>query len=425
VLDAKTRRPLAGVRVRARLTLFARAVTDAEGKYRLEGVPPGETDLVVSPPAGSRHLRGGAEVKSTAGSRLVTRDIALAEGVLVKGRAIDERTGKPVAGRVAYFASETNPWLKNTDSLHSFVSEGGAGTDTEGRFEIAALPGSGILAFDAAFSADSQFPQGVGAERIEIPQNRFKRFRTVPTQLSANLYNLLVPISPRAEDRDCVVELKLRSGVNVSVRVAAFDGQPLGEYYVLGARAHAWWMPFTENRFTIAGCFPAETRRLSFYQAARNLVASYDLVGIPPEPPQVTLRPAGRIAGRVLDQDGHPMQNADISGGGRGPLRASPGHLADMERNRGEMVPGRPGGYVSTDADGRFELKGIIPGFKYTGHVSVPKRFGNRMLPERFTIFTDVTVKAGEMKQLGDLRLKPQEADVPRKISQAPKTPRP
>jgi hypothetical protein len=31
------------------------------------------------------------------------------------------------------------------------------------------------------------------------------------------------------------------------------------------------------------------------------------------------------------------------------------------------------------------------------------------MLPEQFTIFTDVTLKAGEPKQLGDVRLKPRE----------------
>jgi protocatechuate 3,4-dioxygenase beta subunit len=428
VVDAKTRRPLAGVRVRARDALFARAVTDAEGKYRLDGVPPETTDLVVCPPEGSRHLPGVATVKSTAGSPLVTRDIALTEGVLVKGRAIDERTGKPVPGRVAYFAFEKNPLLQDTDSLQSFFVEGDVRTDAEGRFEIAALPGPGILAFSVEFSAGGQFPQGVGADRIEgelVDHRRDKTFRTAPSMLYADNYNLLVPVNPRVEDHNRVVELKLRSGVDVSVRVAAFDWQPLGEYYVLGARDRAWWTPFNEDRFTIAGCFPTEMRRLFFYQPARNLVASYDLTGIPPEPPQVTLRLGGTIAGRVLDQDGNPVQNANISGDGWGPLRASPGHLADIERNRGVMAPGGRGQNFSTDAEGRFELKGIIPRFKYTGHVMVPTRSGNRTVPKRLTIFTDVTVKAGETKQLGDLRLKPQGVNAPRKISEAPKTRRP
>jgi hypothetical protein len=409
VLDAKTRRPLAGVRVWVRTALFARAVTDADGKYRLDGVPRGATDLVFNPPEGSRHLYGGAEVKSTAGSPLVTRDVALAEGVLLKGRAIDERTGKPVLGRVASFPFERNPLLQDTDSRHPRAAELGVSTDAEGRFEIAALPGPGILTFSAVFDAADRFAHGVGADRIEgelVDPGREHAFRTVPGIISANIYNLLVPINPRAEDHDQTVELKLHSGVDVSLRVVTFDGRPLGEYYVLGVRERSWWTPYNESRFTIAGCFPSETRRLFLYQPARNLVASFDLTGIPPESPQITLRPGGTIAGRVLDQEGHPMPNVDISGSW-GSLRVSAGHLADIERNRGMMVPSGPGQYFSTDADGRFEVKGIIPRFKYTGFVMVPRRFGNRLLPERLTVFTDVTVKAGETKQLGDMRLEP------------------
>jgi hypothetical protein len=50
---------------------------------------------------------------------------------------------------------------------------------------------------------------------------------------------------------------------------------------------------------------------------------------------------------------------------------------------------------------------------KYSAQVRVLRRMGSEPFPELFTIFTDVTTKAGETKQLGDLRLKALEDDAP------------
>ena len=150
VVDAKTRQPLAGVRVQPTSTVFAHAFSDAQGRYRIEALPPGDNDLEIIPPKGSRYLPGGVTVKAAAGSHRVVRDIALAAGILVHGRVIDERTHQPVSGSVQYFAFEPNPLLANTDSLDPLITWNKVAADAEGRFEIAAPPRAGILGFEGA-----------------------------------------------------------------------------------------------------------------------------------------------------------------------------------------------------------------------------------------------------------------------------------
>ena len=136
--------------------VFAHAFTDAQGRYRIEALP-GDNDLEIIPPKGSRYLPGGVTVKTAAGSQRVVRDIVLAAGILVHGQAIDERTHQPVSGIVQYFAFEPNPHLANTDSLHPLITWNKVPADAEGRFEIAALPGPGILGFEARFKRCRDF----------------------------------------------------------------------------------------------------------------------------------------------------------------------------------------------------------------------------------------------------------------------------
>jgi beta-lactamase regulating signal transducer with metallopeptidase domain len=401
VVDARSRLPLAGVRVQPTTTVFAHTCTDAEGRYRMEALPLGDNDLEIIPPKGSRYLPGGVTVKTTAGSPRAVRDIALTAGIVVHGQAIDERTHQPVSGSVQYFAFKPNPLLDNTDSLDPLVTWNTVPTDSEGRFEIAALPGPGILAFEGAgFKRASEFPRGVGADRIQGPvrdgNDRYKVFRTVPEFCRPNNWNLVVPLDPRADDREVALDLKLRSGAEVTVHLIAFDGQPLSvsdDCVVHGARERGPWQPSDGDHFTVVGYFPTETRRLDVYYPARNLVGRYDLTGAPPATLTITLRPGATIAGRVLDEEGLPVRYAPINCG--------------------------DGRQVTADAQGRFELKGLLPGSKYNAWTALMRREGNRPQRTMFDLFTDVTAQEGETKQLGDLRLQPWKPKTANKNSDA------
>jgi protocatechuate 3,4-dioxygenase beta subunit len=415
VVESGTGRALAGVRVVATSALTVRTVTDSEGHYRLEGVPLEGAMLEVIPPSGTRNLPVDVNVSTALGTTVARRDIAVPAAVLAHGRAIDERTGKPVAGTVNYFAYQTNPELQKAQEWNFRGRQRGVQTDAEGRFAIPVLAGPGIL----AFRAGAQFHFGVGAEQINCPTYEMpvaararegKVFRTMPGLCQSELFNLLVPLDPRPEAQEVTVDLKLRSGVEVTARVRTIDGRQPGTYYVLGAGEENAWMEQNEDRFTIVGCFPEETRRLFLYQPARNLVASVDVTGVPPEPIEIRLRPGASVTGRLLEADGNPVEGAYvISEFVR--LRAAVGHLAEMQRDVGR-VPAA-GGLFTTDEKGRFEIKGLIPGLKYMAQFVIPRQTGNvrgsSMGPRVVTIFTDLTLKSRETKDLGDVRAKPPE----------------
>ena len=238
VADAKTGQPIAGVGVQS-TEQFQGAVTDLAGKYRLEGLRLGTNSLLVTPPAGSRHLAGGVTVTTAAAAPLLVRDIALMPGVLVRGHAIDETTGKPLRGTLEYFAYETNPHRMESDSLRQANIRTEFHPDVDGRFEIPVLPGQGIL----GYFAGQEFPDAVGADQIDCPRQGAGEdsivFKTAPTWCFARGHNLLVAINPRAEDDELTINLALRSGLDVSVRVLAPDGKPVSGYRVF-VREGTW-----------------------------------------------------------------------------------------------------------------------------------------------------------------------------------------
>jgi len=406
VTDFKTGRPLAGVHVRSTGSLYVGSVTGADGKYGLEGLPLGRSAVSVMPPAGSRQIAGGVSLNLEPGSQPINRDIRLTEGIPVHGRTANERTGKPVPGQLRYFASRANPHVKESDSLARFSFHANFRPDGDGRFEIPVLPGQGILAFDAG----QQFPYGVGADGITFARpkgsGQSNWIETAPSDCYTGGQNLLVPIDPKPDDTVVNVDLKLRSGTDIPGRALSPEGQPLTDYFVAGATGNPPWSMSKGEEFNVIGYFPSEKRRLTLYHPGRNLAAIYDLAGQPPAKLEIRLQPAATLVGRILDADGKPMKNVTVMN--NMPRMVSfKGNLLDQDRERGVIPFGGYGLVFTTDAEGRFELKGIVPDLKYTATVIGPKQEGKFLMTSRLgVIFTDITAKPSEIKQLGDLRIK-------------------
>ena len=104
----------------------------------------------------------------------------------------------------------------------------------------------------------------------------------------------------------------------------------------------------------------------------------YGLKELPPEkadPFTVQLQPCGSVSGRIVDQDGEPVAEARCSGGiaGRGWI----------------------GLEITTDKNGRFHAKGLVPGLGYM--IFRPKVAA--------TLLVQFTVEPGKHKDLGDIKL--------------------
>ena len=95
----------------------------------------------------------------------------------------------------------------------------------------------------------------------------------------------------------------------------------------------------------------------------------------------IKLQPAGAVRGRLVDDHAQP--------------------LADFKFN-GEGVPSENFGdaklRIGTDADGKFEIRGLLPGRKYTIMAYGGTQGGDLKIDP---------IEAGQIKDLGDVKLSP------------------
>jgi RNA polymerase sigma factor (sigma-70 family) len=166
VVRDEAKKPLAGVRVLGQVDLNdetrflnswvilpeVETITDAEGRYTLDGLPGGRNYiLAASPKAGDGIVHGFISRRDNGPDAAPIRgDFELPRGVVLTGQITDEKTGKGVRGYVFYRPLESNPWedehpITGSPGIAPWVSDMGSWTDIEGRFRLTAEPGAGIL----------------------------------------------------------------------------------------------------------------------------------------------------------------------------------------------------------------------------------------------------------------------------------------
>ena len=115
------------------------------------------------------------------------------------------------------------------------------------------------------------------------------------------------------------------------------------------------------------------------------------------------LEPWGVLTGRIVDAEGKPMAGLCIA-------RWWQKEVHDLDEGYVptylfQMAPDgryrRMNPYFPTDQDGRFRIEGLAPGIKYCPWVWDQD---GELLGE---LIANVTVRSGETKDLGNLRLKP------------------
>ena len=132
VRDQDTGAPISGVRITGTAdiprsgipTPGIEATTDAQGRYRLNGLPVARGFRLFTEAPGQPYVDGGFLCEKAApGAGPFTFDIALRRGVLVRGRLTDKATGRPLRGLVYYRAFGDNPHLDG----HPYFKQGSRG----------------------------------------------------------------------------------------------------------------------------------------------------------------------------------------------------------------------------------------------------------------------------------------------------------
>jgi hypothetical protein len=407
VRDAATGTPLAGVQVSgasedAWWEDHAVARTDAQGRYRLLGVPKAARwRLTFFAAPGTTYLQAGKVVTDAPGLGEVTADATMIRGVKLVGRVTDKATGKPVAHvGLNYQPLQGNKVIDESPALQEANFAGmGYWSDADGRFTLTVAPGPGII----VAATDRLRTPGVAYTQATIrtedksleyddPSGNFGGAFLGPGAviiplLSRNAYRIIDPPSGPAE---FPCELELDPGVTVTGKIVDAGGKPLTGARVGGLLA-TWDKPETlkDASFVARAVDPKRPRTVAAIHEGRKL-AGFVAVGGAAKDVTLRLVPWGVLTGRVTDEDGQPIAGAEVR------IGLTDRAVAALGQERWPYL--NP---PKTDADGRFRFEGIIPGQK----VSIYIASGQRLLDfgEKFRM---LTVESGQTRDLGDLRCK-------------------
>jgi RNA polymerase sigma factor (sigma-70 family) len=405
VTDRDTGQPLAGIMIHGERSLgnpmeYISAITDAQGRYRLTGrasrngkdilaLSPSDfpyrqvrkAEFRLPPDESLPYLRAQLKVPDPPGADPIRLDIGLKRGVYVTGRVLDKSTGRPVRAVVEYFVYLDNPFLKQAPGFGRAMTHGES-TDVDGTFRIVAMPGPSLLTA-RAWTDSYRFAVGIeGSKRVD--ESGFLRcypHHPIPTN-----YHTLAEIDPADGTRTLTQDLLLDPGRSLTLNVLGPDGKPLAGASIAGLKDMGYWeknLPPDATSHAVVGLNPGKVRRIMVRQDANHLVGRLIVKGEDLGPVNITLEPWGELVGRVVGADGQPWTE-----------------YATVEDQ------GLVGESRQLEKDGRFHIKGLVPGRQYSFWLN-----DSRDVRVGFDAFIrDVSVKPGEVKDLGDIVAKPEKS---------------
>ncbi len=382
VRDRDTSKPLAGVTIRSYMlatrphfiTDIVRTTTDAEGRFRLTGMPRGIGNRIMAVPGGDLpYLVRAVDIPDRPGLDSVTVDIELRRGVWIEGRITDKVTGQPVRGAVEYFALSGNPNLRDYPGFSGGMTLDHVWAKEDGSYRVVGLPGPGLVAVHRV----GRYLET--RERDDEYGTRDDSLRTEPYVISfTSNYSALAPIDPPEGVDPVKRDVTLDPGWTITGVVLGPDGQPLPGAFGMGIGQ------MKTPEFTMRGIGPRRSRELLFRHPAKGLI------GLAPPPKakggsvSVTLRPGATIAGRLVNADGRPQANVALN------VRFGPKERADRaaEHRYSTHEP------ISTDREGRFRVEALPPGYAFRLWL----RKGDELL-------SGDGLRWGQTKDLGDVRM--------------------
>jgi hypothetical protein len=196
----------------------------------------------------------------------------------------------------------------------------------------------------------------------------------------------LVEVNPARDAESMVRDLVLDPGKTVTGTIMDPNGKPVKGVNidsVFGVSFRMKGLPTAQ--FRIPGVDPKHPRSFFFRHPGRNLGAAVLFTGDEPMPVTVPLQKCATITGRLVDDNGLPRPS----------WVASYIHKGQLNINGGVGY-----GSQGTGKDGRFRMELVIPGLKIGLHAGDnPSVYDQHLVPE-------LTLQAGEVRDLGDLKRK-------------------
>jgi len=394
VRDAATKKPIAGATVRSHNQLIApsmyrgltpvlKTTTDADGRYRLLGMPTGKGyTIAVVPSKDQPYVLRHVEVPPGVGVEQVTVDIDLKRGVWIEGKITDKVTGKPVKAGVGYFSRYANPNRIDFPGFDGTFLDGVGGvagaTKDDGSFRVVGLPGPGLVCvwnhqdrcLLRANDRDDEF--GIKEQFVE----------TSPYHISfTSNYNAIARVDPAKGAESVKCDVTIDPGWTFKASVIGPDGRPLA-----GARAFnlntdwKWGEPMMTAEFA-SRFHPRKGFDIVVLHPEKGLVGTA-------QPPKqnggavaVKLQPGATATGRLVGADGKPRAGVELELWFN--TKGWPAWHRYLPRS------------IKTDADGRFRLEALGADCGYRLRDGTDE-----------AVFSD-GLRSGEVKDLGNVKVTP------------------
>jgi RNA polymerase sigma factor (sigma-70 family) len=406
VLDKETGKPLTGVLVVGRVPRMGyargwevKAVTDAKGNYRLEGLAKDqEYHIIACGLKGQAYLPREEIASDAEGLKPLRVDFALDRGTFVEGRLVDRDTGKPVRGTVHYYPMPGNDRYKSPLRGKMVTLLGSQDVGKDGTFKLLVSPGPGVVrangldeSYVPAVISPEDKRRGVG-DYLTVEYEEV--FAMVPTAGHANRFFVA-----NGKGEGLRFDLTLVKGHRATGSVLDPDGRPAGK--ILGGvlRANLSLRSAAKVKldgqagmYSASGLDPRVPQTLVFYQPEHGLVSHVEARGGAKELPAAHLQPWGKVQGRLLDPDGKPLVGARVGA-----------DFVDREGNHFHVGFGPLSKPIAVDGKGRFQMEGFVPGLTFKLHILDPRQPNSGLIIHEIG---GLTFTAGQTRELADLRIK-------------------
>jgi len=295
--------------------------------------------------------------------------------------------------------------------------------DNDGRFRFAAVPDrAGVIGFKAS---------GV---KFAIAADAGKRGPLGPAYTAAVNFHAIADVSPKAGAGPEKVDFILDSSRRVQGRVVGPNGEAISSSSGYGSgvlatglthdwfnQAHPTHTSITQkgDEFEVLGVEPGKPRLVCFLEPKLKLAGSVVIRGDEKAPIIVKLQPAASVKGRLVDVDGEPVKQARLGFDELPPVRRGEARLTEtgtlIQFQMSALVGGNRvvtnagnGARPITDDDGKFTIDGLVPGLKYNMVCYDRKKAAAAEgMSWNGVVFRDIVFKAGEAKDVGDLKVQP------------------
>jgi RNA polymerase sigma factor (sigma-70 family) len=406
VRDKKSGKPLANVGVTGRVWGYSEnavyAHTDAEGRYRLVGLPKAaERRLIfLSGDKDAAYLGQSKTLPEGEGLTPITADVELARGVVITGRVTDKETGKPIVGGVRYVPLSGNTELAKLPGLDIHVD--GAMTyplDADGRFRIVAPPGLGLVLARAedrnrgarVYTQVHLTPEDLKKPYFKVADGLGEIYISAAGHLDSLIgTNAFRVIEPPDGAEPLAVNFAVDPGKSVTGRVEDPDGKPLAGATFAGLGSV--WVGAERREdatFTAVALDPDHPRSVAVVHPQRKLAAVMQLRGDEKEP-VVRLKPWGEVKGCVQDADGKPLAGVALRLSFLDRTVAGAADAAQLSREP-----------IITDKEGMFRVDVPFGGqeFRIVLMHGTQRFDAGKQLDK-------LSVKSGEVKDLGAVKTK-------------------